>query len=43
MKLQDVPGFKTIALALLTVVVLGMLFVKTDLDNKLLLHGIPVI
>ena len=37
MKLQDIPGFKTIALASLTVIVLGMLFGKADLDNKLLL------
>ena len=39
MKLQDVPGFKTIVLASLMVVVLGMLFGKTDLDNKLLLNA----
>ena len=38
MKLQDVLGFKTIALASLTVVVLGMLLGKTDLDNKLFLN-----
>ena len=45
MKLQDIPGFKTIALASLTVIVLGMLFGKADLDKLLLTawHSIPVI